>query len=50
MELYVPERVAVFIIAEAETFNLEAKIIGRVESYDGKKLTIKTANKELVYS
>ncbi|NNM15919.1 MAG: phosphoribosylformylglycinamidine cyclo-ligase, partial [Bacteroidia bacterium] len=50
MELYVPQNVASDIIAEAETFNIEAKIIGRVESHSGKKLTIKTADKELYYS
>ena len=50
MELYVPANIASEIITEAESFNIEAKIVGRVESYTGKKLTIKTANKELLYS
>lgn len=50
MELYVPQNVATDIIAEAKTFNIEAKIVGRVEGHQGKKLTIKTADKELHYS
>ena len=40
MELYVPEEIAEDIIAISESFNVEAKIIGRVEDYEGKKLTI----------
>ena len=40
MELYVPEEIAADIIAISESFNVEAKIIGRVESHEGKKLTI----------
>lgn len=50
MELYVPESIASEIITEAESFNIEAKIIGRVENHQGKKLSIKTANQELLYS
>ena len=40
MELYVPEEIAEDIIAISESFNVDAKIIGRVEDYEGKKLTI----------
>ena len=40
MELYVPEEIAEDIIAISESFNVDARIIGRVEDYEGKKLTI----------
>ncbi len=40
MELYVPEEIAQDIIAISKSFNVEAKIIGRVEFFKGKKLTI----------
>jgi len=40
MEIYLPEEFAQSIIEISESFNIEAKIIGRVESYEGKKLTI----------
>ena len=40
MELYVPEEIAGNIIAISESFNVDAQIIGRVEDYKGKKLTI----------
>ena len=40
MELYVPEEISQDIIAISESFNVDARIIGRVEEYKGKKLTI----------
>ena len=40
MEIYLPQEYAQSIIEISESFNIEAKIIGRVESYEGKKLTI----------
>jgi phosphoribosylformylglycinamidine cyclo-ligase len=40
MELYVPEEIAEDIIAISESFNVDAKVIGRVENFEGKKLTI----------
>ena len=40
MEIYLPEEFAQSIIEISESFNIEAKIIGRVESHKGKKLTI----------
>ena len=40
MELYVPEDIADEIIAISQSFNVDAQIIGRVEAYSGKKLTI----------
>jgi phosphoribosylformylglycinamidine cyclo-ligase len=40
MELYVPEEIAQDIIAISESFNIDAKIIGRVESSDRKQVSI----------
>lgn len=40
MELYVPENIAGDIIAISKSFHIDARIVGRVEAYSGKKLTI----------
>ena len=40
MEIYVPEAVAHDIIAISKSFNVNAQIVGRVETTDAKKLTI----------
>ena len=40
MEIYLPEEFAQSIIEISESFNIDAKIVGRVESFEGKKLTI----------
>ena len=40
LEIYLPQKYAEEIIAIANSFNIEAKIIGQVESYEGKKVTI----------
>ncbi len=42
MELYIPEHLAQDIISISESFNIEARIVGRVEESDTKKLTIKS--------
>ncbi|RZL43078.1 MAG: phosphoribosylformylglycinamidine cyclo-ligase, partial [Pedobacter sp.] len=42
MELYVPEAVAQQIISISESFGVQAQIVGRVEEFTGKKLTIKS--------
>ncbi len=42
MEIYIPEDYATEIVQIANTFGIEAKIIGRVEKSDTKKLTIKS--------
>jgi phosphoribosylformylglycinamidine cyclo-ligase len=42
MELYVPEEIAAEIIAISTSFGVEAQIVGRVESFTGKKLTIES--------
>ena len=40
MELYVPEEITDDIINISKSFNVDAQVIGRVESFNGKKLTI----------
>jgi len=55
MELYVPQEIADDIIAISNSFNVEAQIVGRVETYntDGnleKKLTIKSEYGEFIYN
>jgi phosphoribosylformylglycinamidine cyclo-ligase len=42
MELYVPQEIANDIIAISESFGVEARIVGRVEASENKKLTIKS--------
>jgi len=49
MELYVPEEIAEDIIAISESFNVKAKIIGRVEAFEGKKLTINSEFGTYIY-
>jgi phosphoribosylformylglycinamidine cyclo-ligase len=50
MELYVnSEQTAKQIIDIARSFNVDAKIIGHVEAYEGKKLTIKSQHGEFIY-
>ena len=49
MELYVPKEIAGDIIAISESFNVEAKIIGRVEAFEGKKLTINSEFGTYIY-
>lgn len=46
MEFYVPEAIAPEIIAVSQSFDIEAKIVGRVEASAGRKLTVKTAQGE----
>ncbi|MFJ1378223.1 AIR synthase related protein [Capnocytophaga canimorsus] len=41
MELYVKEEIAEAIIAISKSFNVDARIVGRVETSDRKQLTIK---------
>lgn len=42
MELYIPKEIAADVIAISESFNVEAKIVGRVEASEKNKLTIIT--------
>ncbi|MFV0268746.1 MAG: AIR synthase related protein [Draconibacterium sp.] len=48
-EIYCDEDVAQEIIEISESFNIEAQIIGRVESFEGKKLTITSGNGTFEY-
>jgi phosphoribosylformylglycinamidine cyclo-ligase len=49
MELYVDESIAAEIIEISKSFNVDAKIVGRVEASKTKKLTIKSEFGEFVY-
>ena len=49
MEVYVPQEVANDIIAISKSFNIDAQIVGRVEKYEGKKLTITSEFGEFNY-
>jgi phosphoribosylformylglycinamidine cyclo-ligase len=49
MELYVPEQIAESIIEISKSFNVDAKIIGRVEASEEKKLTIRSEFGEFIY-
>jgi phosphoribosylformylglycinamidine cyclo-ligase len=49
MELYVNEDIAAEIIEISKSFNVDAKIVGRVEASETKKLTIKSEFGEFVY-
>ncbi len=49
MELYVPKEIANNIIEISKSFQVDAKIIGRVEASKTKKLTIKSEFGEFVY-
>lgn len=48
-ELYVPEERAQDIIKISESFGVEAKIVGRCEAFEGKKLTIRSDKGEFIY-
>ena len=49
MELYVPMEIAKDIITISESFNVKAKIIGKVEAFKGKKLTINSEFGTYIY-
>lgn len=49
IELYVPENISKEIIAISQKFNVDAKVIGRVEQYNEKKLTIRSQFGEFIY-
>jgi phosphoribosylformylglycinamidine cyclo-ligase len=49
MELYVNKDIADEIIAISESFGIAARVVGRCEAWDGKKLTIKTGNETFEY-
>ncbi len=49
MELYVPENIAEALIEISQGFHVEAKVVGRVEAADTKKLTIRSEYGTFVY-
>jgi phosphoribosylformylglycinamidine cyclo-ligase len=49
MEIYVPKNIAQEIITISESFGVAAQIVGHVESFEGKKLTIQSEFGEFVY-
>lgn len=49
MEVYVPEHIANHIIEISKSFNVDAKIIGRVEKGTGKQVTVKSEHGVFVY-
>lgn len=50
MEIYTDEKIAADLIEISESFNIDAKVIGRVEASDKKKLTIKSSLGTFEYS
>ena len=49
LEFYVDPSFAKKIISISKKFNVDAQVIGRVESSDTKKLTLKTTKGEFIY-
>jgi phosphoribosylformylglycinamidine cyclo-ligase len=49
MELYVPEEIALDIIAISKSYHVDAQIVGRVEAADKKRLTIRSAHGTFEY-
>jgi phosphoribosylformylglycinamidine cyclo-ligase len=49
LEVYVPKNEADTVVSIAQSFNIDAQVIGRVEYLKGKKLTIKTPHGEYIY-
>ena len=49
MEIYVDEKFANNIISISKSFNVDAKVIGKVEKSNTKKLSILTEEGEFIY-
>lgn len=49
LEIYLPQKYADQVINIARTFNIDAQVIGRVESSSAKKVTIRSEAGEFVY-
>ena len=49
MELYVPQEIATELINISESFGIEAKVVGRCEAAESKKLTIDNNNSQYLY-
>lgn len=48
-EIYCTNEIAEEVISIAKSFNIDAQIIGKVEAFEGKKLTIKSEKGEFIY-
>ena len=48
-EMYVPPSITGEILRISESFNIEARIIGRCEKWEGKKLTIRNEQESFSY-
>ena len=49
MEIYTSEETAQAIIEISKSFGIDAQIIGRVEAFEGKQVTISSENGEFIY-
>lgn len=49
MEIYLPENIASAVIEISKSFNVDARIIGRVEKSETKKLTIESDKGKFIY-
>ncbi|MVM30752.1 phosphoribosylformylglycinamidine cyclo-ligase [Spirosoma sp. HMF4905] len=49
LEIYLSEQYAQQVIDVAQSFGIEAQIIGRVEAYEGKRVTIQSEVGEFIY-
>jgi len=49
MEIYLPAEFSEEIITISKSFGVDARIVGRVETYEGKKLTIQSEHGEFIY-
>ena len=49
LEVYLSEANAQRVIDIAQSFGIDAQIIGRVEAYDGKQVTIQSEVGEFIY-
>ena len=49
IELYVNQSIASSIIKIANSFDIEAQVIGKCESYNGKKITINSQYGNFTY-
>jgi len=50
MEIYVPFEIAADLIAISESFGIAAQVIGKVDSFDGKQVSIKSEKGEFRYN
>jgi phosphoribosylformylglycinamidine cyclo-ligase len=50
MEIYLPERYAADVISVSKSYSIDARIVGRVEQSDSRKLTIETDTGKFEYA